>query len=47
MSDLLDHLHALQLASLWTLAPKPQLMQAAGIHGKIVELKQVKKALLI
>jgi len=40
MSDLLDHLHALQLASLWTLAPKPQLMQAAGMIavGDIADL---------
>ena len=40
MSDLLDHLHALQPASLWTLAPKPQLMQAAGMIavGDIADL---------
>lgn len=31
MSDLLDHLQSFQPASLWTLAPKPLLTQAAGM----------------
>lgn len=30
MSDLLDHFHSFQPASLWTLAPKPLLTQAAA-----------------
>lgn len=40
MSDLLDHLHAFQPSSLWTLAPKPLLMQAAGMIavGDITDL---------